>query len=210
MPDPVDLLTRPTTDTFPLLRAPGNSAMPAPQGYRRFYSPLRYTAGFPPVACNPELTIMKKQKRPSPEKSVTSEDGQNEAALRNLVGLALDLTGLDDYASLPDDLKKKKNDLRKMIRKCLHQKKDAMLSEALERTYEEDGNAYALLREGLEEDSETIVFRRDEGPDAASRRHAGEASSRRAFARGRPIVGWNVGCTRYNGTRRNARGHHGA
>jgi hypothetical protein len=108
---------------------------------------------------------MKKQNRPGPAKSAAAPEVQDDAAIQKLVELALDLTELDDYESLPDELKKKKGDFQKMIRKCLHQKKEAILSEALERTYEEDGDAFALLRESLEEAAASIVFRRDEGPD---------------------------------------------
>jgi Protein of unknown function (DUF2863) len=108
---------------------------------------------------------MKKQKRPGPAKSIAQADGQDDAVAQNLVELALDLTELDEYASLPDELKKKKSDFQKIIKKCLQQKKDAVLAEALERSYEEDGNAYVFLQESLETLSETIMFRRDEGPD---------------------------------------------
>jgi hypothetical protein len=108
---------------------------------------------------------MKKQNRPGPEKSAAAPELLDDAAILKLVELALDLTELDDYESLPDELKKKKGNFQKMIRKCLHQKKEAILSEALERTYEEDGDAFALLRESLEEAAASIVFRRDEGPD---------------------------------------------
>lgn len=108
---------------------------------------------------------MKKPNRPGPAKSIAPPEGQDDAAILKLVWLALDLKGLDVYASLPDDLKKKKSDFQKTIRKCLHQKKETMLAEALERTYEEDADAFALLKENLEEASGNIVFRRDEGPD---------------------------------------------
>jgi hypothetical protein len=108
---------------------------------------------------------MKKQKQPSPAKSVAPAEVQNEAAAQALVELALDLTELDEYTTVPDELKKKKSEFQKIIRKCLQQKRDAVLREALERTYEEDGTAFALLKENVEESSETIVFRREEGPD---------------------------------------------
>ncbi len=107
---------------------------------------------------------MKKRNQQGSAKSAAAPEAHDEATVRNLVALALDLTELNDYETLPDDLKKKKADFQKTIRKCLHQKKDGVLAEALETAWDEDGDAYALLKESIEEASEIIVFRRDEGP----------------------------------------------
>jgi hypothetical protein len=109
--------------------------------------------------------MMKKRNQPGPAKSAVAPEAQDDATIRTLVALALDLTGLDDYATLPEDLKKKKADFQKTIRKCLQQKKDGVLAEALESAWEEDSDAHAALKESIEEASEIIVFRRDEGPE---------------------------------------------
>ncbi|WP_334186588.1 DUF2863 family protein [Noviherbaspirillum sp.] len=107
---------------------------------------------------------MKKPKPSSPSKSAPAAELTDDAVAHNLVELAIDLKDLDAYATLPDDLKKKKSDFDKLIRKCLRQKKDGALNEALERTYEEDGYAFDLLKANLEELSGTIVIRREEEP----------------------------------------------
>jgi hypothetical protein len=109
--------------------------------------------------------MMKKRNQPGSAKSAAAPEAQDDATIRALVALALDLTGLDDYATLPEDLKKKKADFQKTIRKCLQQKKDGVLAEALESAWEEDSDAHAVLKESIEEASEIIVFRRDEGPE---------------------------------------------
>jgi hypothetical protein len=66
---------------------------------------------------------------------------------------------------LPDELKKARSDLRKAIRKCLTKRREAALDEALERTFEEDAEAYRVLREHIEDLSGTVLFHRDNGPD---------------------------------------------
>jgi hypothetical protein len=109
--------------------------------------------------------MMKKRNQQGSAKSATAPEVHDDATIRNLVALALDLTELDDYETLPDELKKKQAEFRKTIRKCLHQKKDAVLADALEAAWDEDGDAHALLKESIEEASEIIVFRRDEGPE---------------------------------------------
>jgi hypothetical protein len=109
--------------------------------------------------------MMKKRNQPGPAKSATAPEVQDDATIRTLVALALDLTGLGDYETLPEDLKKKQADFQKTIRKCLHQKKDGVLAEALESAWEENSDAHTILKESIEEASEIVVFRRDEGPE---------------------------------------------
>jgi len=109
--------------------------------------------------------MMKKRNQPGSAKSATSPEVQDDAMIRSLVALALDLTELNDYETVPDELMKKKADLQKTIRKCLHQKKDGVLAEALEAAWDEDSDAHALLKESIEEASEIVVFRRDDGPE---------------------------------------------
>lgn len=115
------------------------------------------------------MTLMKKQKRPGPAKStMPAEDADaatDNAVAQSLVELALDLKTLNEYASVPDELKKKNSDFRRIVNKCLHQKKDATLDEALEHTMDEDDNAHDFLRATLEELSENVIFRREDGPD---------------------------------------------
>jgi hypothetical protein len=82
-----------------------------------------------------------------------------------LVELALDLQSLDEYAKVPDELKKKHGELRKLIRKCLHQNRESSLREALDCTGEEDKISCEFLRANVEELSGAVIFRREQGPD---------------------------------------------
>ncbi|MGH8807211.1 MAG: DUF2863 family protein [Noviherbaspirillum sp.] len=108
---------------------------------------------------------MSKSKRPPPGKSAESPEEQEDALTRNLVELALDLAGQEDRASMTASLQQKETDFQKLIKKCLHQKKDDILYEALERAKYEDSDAYPFLKGRIDEASEIILFRRDEGRD---------------------------------------------
>lgn len=103
---------------------------------------------------------MKKQKKPGAANNSPQADMQDDAVAQRLLELAIDLRELDVYASVPDELKKKQSELRRLINKCLQQGKDAALDEALERSAEEDARAYDVFRAALEELSETIIVRR--------------------------------------------------
>lgn len=108
---------------------------------------------------------MQKNKRPAPKKSVDSPEEQEDALTQNLVELATGLAQQPARASKAEVLKAKESEFQKLVRKCLYQKKDDILYEALERAQYDDSRAYRLLRESIEEASEVIVFRRDEGRD---------------------------------------------
>jgi hypothetical protein len=115
--------------------------------------------------------IMKKQKRPNAAKPTKAAkaalpaEAPEDKAAQTLTGLALDLTELDDYATVPEELKKKQNDALRLIRKCLQQKRDAVLGEALDRVYEEDPIAFDYLKGQIQDASENVIFRREDGPD---------------------------------------------
>jgi hypothetical protein len=108
---------------------------------------------------------MKKPKHPTATKATVLPEEQDEVLSNRLVALALDLHESDAYKELPDDLQKTKSDLRKTIKKCLQKHREQALDEALERTFDEDANAYLVLRENVEDLSGTALFHRDEGPD---------------------------------------------
>lgn len=108
---------------------------------------------------------MKKTRHSSAAKTAAPIEIPDEAMADRLLELALDLRESDAYAALPDALQKAQADLRKAIKKCLQQKREQALDEALERSYEEDADAYRVLREQVEEMAGTIVLRRDAGPD---------------------------------------------
>jgi len=107
---------------------------------------------------------MKKTKHSPGQKAAPAEE-RDDVLSDRLVALALDLRESNVYAVLPDALKKAQSELRRTIRKCLQQQREQALDEALERSWEEDADAYRVLRTEVEELSGTILFRRDDGPD---------------------------------------------
>jgi hypothetical protein len=125
---------------------------------------LRVAQRFPDIQFI-EKTIMPKNKRPTPRKSVASPEEQEDALTQKLCELAIDLAEQEDSESMTDSLKEKESDFQKIIKKCLYQKKDDILYEALERAKYADSSAYQLLKDSIGEASEVIVFRRDEAHD---------------------------------------------
>jgi hypothetical protein len=109
-----------------------------------------------------EDKIMPKNKRPPPKKSDESPEEKEDALTQKLCDFAIDLVEQEDNESMTDSLTQTENDFQKLIRKCLYQKKDDILYEALERIKYADIDAYRLLNDRVAEASETIVFRADE------------------------------------------------
>ncbi len=99
---------------------------------------------------------MKKTKQPA----APTED-RDEVLADRLVELALDLRESGLYAVLPDALQKAQAEMRKTIRKCLQQQREQALDEALERSFDEDVEAWNVLREHVEDMSGTILLHRD-------------------------------------------------
>lgn len=108
---------------------------------------------------------MKKTKHTPAAKAGAPTEERDDVLADRLVKLSLDLREADVYAVLPDALNKAQAELRKAIKKCLRQQREQALDEALERTFEEDAQAYRVLRENVEELSGTILLRRDEGQE---------------------------------------------
>ncbi|HEY0844285.1 MAG TPA: DUF2863 family protein [Noviherbaspirillum sp.] len=106
---------------------------------------------------------MSKNKKTTPKKHAALPEDQDDALTHSLVSLAVEITGLKDSVSMQDALKPRQGELQKLIRKCLQQRKDDVLLEALETTLDEDSDAYLLLKEAIEDASENILFRRDDG-----------------------------------------------
>ncbi|GAB3552849.1 hypothetical protein GCM10027343_38970 [Noviherbaspirillum agri] len=103
----------------------------------------------------------KQGKRPGTKQGVDSPEQQEEAMTRSLVTLAAELARQQLHATTSQVLKNKESDFQKIIRKCLHQKKDEVLYEALERALEAEDGSYVFLKENIEEASGTIVFTPD-------------------------------------------------
>lgn len=83
----------------------------------------------------------------------------------HLCALARDLAKIEARPAPAFARISQQNDLQKLIRKCLIQKKDDILYEAIERTKDIDTNACRLLKESIEEAAEIIVFKRDDGTE---------------------------------------------
>jgi hypothetical protein len=110
-------------------------------------------------------TIMAKNKQTPPAKStVPVEDDADELA-QALYDLAIDLTEGADSESMNDERKQKEIDLQRIIRKSLQRKKDNTLYEALELARYDNGSAWQLLNERIEEASGVVLFKRDKGAD---------------------------------------------
>ncbi|WP_292932326.1 DUF2863 family protein [Noviherbaspirillum sp.] len=104
---------------------------------------------------------MHKSKRPALKKTV--EENQDDALAHKLASLAIELDARKDRVAKTDNSKNDEADFHRLIRKCLQQKKDEALQEAIDIAEESDRDACRLLRENIEEASENVVFRREDG-----------------------------------------------
>ena len=102
---------------------------------------------------------MAKNKRPVPRKE-TPED-KDDVVKQLLCDLALELVEQEDSASMSAVLRQKELDFHKLITKTLHQKKDEVLYDAIERARDADVGAWQYLRSQIEEASATVMIRRD-------------------------------------------------
>jgi hypothetical protein len=109
------------------------------------------------------MSIMPKNKRPTPRKSSNAPQEKDDALTQTLCDLALDLAEQEDSESMSDSLRQKESDFNKLVKRSIFQKKDEVLYEALERTKYADIGAYQLLKERIEEASEVIVTARADG-----------------------------------------------
>lgn len=110
-------------------------------------------------------TTEMKTKKPSFSAKPNASAAEPDEMLANrLLKLALELREVNVYAELPDEMKKAQADLHRAIRKCLQQKRESALDEALELAFEEDVQAYRVLRSQIEEMSNTLLVHRDNAP----------------------------------------------
>lgn len=108
---------------------------------------------------------MKKPKHTPAARHAVPAEEKDEALADRLVNLAVELRESDIYAALPEPLQKAHADLRRTINKCLQQKREQALDEALERANDEDVQAWRVLRENVAEMSGTLLARRDHVAD---------------------------------------------
>ena len=106
---------------------------------------------------------MQKNKRPSAAKPKESTEDKDDALAQALCDLAIELLEQEDSDSMHDSLKQKQSDFDKLIKKCLRQKEDDILYEALERSKYADEHAHQFLKGHIDEASEILIVRRDEG-----------------------------------------------
>ena len=111
------------------------------------------------------IIIMAKNKRPPPRKP--SPEDKDEVITQLLCDLALDLFEQEDSDEAGNSavLRQKDTDFHKLIRKTLHQNKDEVLYDAIERTRFIDIGAYQYLRSNIEEASATVLIRREGAPE---------------------------------------------
>ncbi|MGZ9709536.1 DUF2863 family protein [Glaciimonas sp. GNP009] len=118
---------------------------------------------------------MPKNKRPIPRKSAPSDEEIQDALVQQLCDLSIGLAEQEIGASNEnnesdgsngpsnDTLKEQEREVYKIIKKSLHQKKDDVLYESLDRLKHADTAVYQLLKERIEEAAEVVLTRRDEG-----------------------------------------------
>ena len=117
---------------------------------------------------------MPKNKRPAPRKSAPTNEEIQDNLVQQLcdlsiglaeqeIGTASDSGALDGTEALSDTLKDQEREVYKIIKKSLHQKKDDVLYESLDRLKHADLAVYQLLKERIEEAAEVVLIRRDEG-----------------------------------------------
>lgn len=107
---------------------------------------------------------MPKNKQPVPRKSGPSPEDKDDALTQRLCDLAIDLVEQEDSEAMSVALTQAEADFRKLIKKCLYQKKDEILYAAIERARYADSGAHLFLRACVEETAETIVVDRPNGP----------------------------------------------
>ena len=107
---------------------------------------------------------MPKNKRPVPRKSSNTPEDKDDAVTRMLATMALNLAEQEDSATQSTVLAEQAVEFERLIRKCLNQKKDEVLYEAIERAQDEDIGAWQYLRSHIEEASSVTVIRRDNAP----------------------------------------------
>jgi hypothetical protein len=107
-----------------------------------------------------------KQSAPPKESLAPDELADREEAMsRELAELAIDIAGQgkNDAVDAAAAAKQTQRALRRLVRKHVQQKNDAVLYEAIERAREGRAGALELLAEAIHEASEAIIIRRDDG-----------------------------------------------
>ncbi len=104
---------------------------------------------------------MPKNKKPVAPKAIDSPEQKDEALTRQLCALALYLS---DQPKPNATTEQNRDDFHRLLKKSLHQKKDDILYDALERIKYEGGAAYLFLKSAIEELAEVVVIQRADAP----------------------------------------------
>ena len=104
---------------------------------------------------------MPKNKKPVARKLVDSPEQKDEALTRQLCALALYLS---DQPKKNATTEQNRDDFYRLLKKSLHQKKDDILYDALDRIKHEGGRAYLFLKAAIEELAEVVVIQRPNAP----------------------------------------------
>jgi hypothetical protein len=122
----------------------------------------------PAYTPNPTDDTMPKNKRPIPRKAHELAQDKDELVAQTMADLALDLAEQEDSETsdaMSAQLRQKEVDFHKLIQKTLHQKKDDVLYDAIERAKDADIGAYQYLRSNMEEASSTVFIRQGDAPE---------------------------------------------
>jgi len=108
---------------------------------------------------------MPKNKRPvarKPQKSNAAAEDNGDALIAKLCELAADLAEPDE--AQPDEVARRlEGELNRLVKRCIHQKKDEILYEAQLRLSEDNEESFRLLKQRVEEASEVLVTARADG-----------------------------------------------
>ncbi|HEY0491014.1 MAG TPA: hypothetical protein VGD30_16000 [Telluria sp.] len=107
---------------------------------------------------------MPKNKRPVPRKSAATSEPQDEDDLlaQAMAELALDVAVPEEEDAA--EVRRKQDELNRMILNALRKKNDGVLYDAIDRARYSDIPAYQLLRASVEDASGVVVMRREGAP----------------------------------------------
>lgn len=101
---------------------------------------------------------MPKNKRPVPRKSHPSPEEKSDAIVQRLCDLAIELVEQEDIEQSSEALQENEREYYRTIKKCLYQKKDEILYEAIARASYVDDNTWQFLKDSIETASQTILL----------------------------------------------------
>ena len=104
---------------------------------------------------------MPNNKKPVSRKPVDSPEQKDEAVTRQVCALAMVLA---DSPKPNATTEQNREEFYRLLKKALHQKKDDILYDALDRIKYEGGSAWSFLKSAIEQLSEVVVIQRPDKP----------------------------------------------